>query len=83
MMYNHILKLNLRVGYNFLVSICPLQWAELSFHKSVVTDNFLPTEEQYICTDDYSPSNSDEMALEKGTVVKVVEKNLDGWWWIQ
>ncbi|XP_048744598.2 SH3 and PX domain-containing protein 2A-like isoform X3 [Ostrea edulis] len=40
-------------------------------------------EEQYICTDDYSPSNSDEMALEKGTVVKVVEKNLDGWWWIR
>lgn len=50
---------------------------------AVVTDNFLPTEEQYICTDDYSPSNSDEMALEKGTVVKVVEKNLDGWWWIR
>ncbi|XP_061171561.1 SH3 and PX domain-containing protein 2A-like isoform X2 [Saccostrea echinata] len=40
-------------------------------------------EEQYICTDDYYPSNSDELPLEKGTVVEVIEKNLDGWWWIR
>lgn len=41
------------------------------------------TEEQYICTEDYFPSNSDEVTLDKGTVVEVIQKNLDGWWWVR
>lgn len=40
-------------------------------------------EEQYICTEDYFPSNSDEVTLDRGTVVEVIQKNLDGWWWVR
>nr|XP_022287778.1 SH3 and PX domain-containing protein 2A-like isoform X3 [Crassostrea virginica] len=40
-------------------------------------------EEKYICSEDYYPANPDEIALTKGTIVEVVEKNLDGWWWIR
>ena len=44
---------------------------------------FYSTEEKYICSEDYYPANPDEIALTKGTIVEVVEKNLDGWWWIR
>lgn len=40
-------------------------------------------EEQYICTEDYFPSNPDEVSLDRGTVVEVIQKNLDGWWWVR
>lgn len=40
-------------------------------------------EEQYICTEDYFPSNPDEVTLDRGTVVEVIQKNLDGWWWVR
>lgn len=40
-------------------------------------------EEQYICTEDYFPSNPDEVSLDRGAVVEVIQKNLDGWWWVR
>ena len=38
------------------------------------------TEEQYLCTEEFKPQGDDELALERGAVVEVIEKNLEGWW---
>jgi hypothetical protein len=34
----------------------------------------------FVCVHDYNPQYSDELKLSKGNNVKVLEKNLDGWW---
>lgn len=44
---------------------------------------YVNKDERYLCTENYSPQNTDEVALEKGTVVDVLEKNLDGWWFVR
>ncbi len=38
------------------------------------------TEEVHIAMSAYSPQNEDEIAFEKGVLLEVFEKNLDGWW---
>lgn len=39
------------------------------------------TEEQYKIIFDYVPENDDELALQKGDIVTVTNKNVcDGWW---
>ena len=38
------------------------------------------TEEKYICIETFSADNADEISLEKGVVVEVLQKNMDGWW---
>ena len=38
------------------------------------------TEEKYICIEMFSADNADEISLEKGVVVEVLQKNMDGWW---
>lgn len=43
----------------------------------------LGEDEKYISTENYTPQNADEIALEKGAVVDVLEKNLDGWWFVR
>ncbi|XP_071167390.1 SH3 and PX domain-containing protein 2B-like isoform X2 [Mytilus edulis] len=43
----------------------------------------LGEDERYISTENYTPQNCDEIALEKGAVVEVLEKNLDGWWFVR
>ncbi|KAL5021646.1 hypothetical protein ScPMuIL_000801 [Solemya velum] len=40
-------------------------------------------EERYVCTESYEPAGEDEVRLEKGSIVDVVEKNLEGWWLIR
>ena len=37
-------------------------------------------DEKYITTNAYKAEKDDEIGYEKGVVVEVVEKNLDGWW---
>ena len=37
-------------------------------------------EEQYLCTEEFKPEGEDELGLERGAVVDVIEKNLEGWW---
>lgn len=37
-------------------------------------------DEKYITTSAYKAVNSDEIGYEKGVVVTVLEKKLDGWW---
>ncbi|CAC5376723.1 SH3PXD2 [Mytilus coruscus] len=43
----------------------------------------LGEDERYISTENYTPQNCDEITLEKGAVVEVLEKNLDGWWFVR
>lgn len=39
-----------------------------------------PLDEKYIATSKFEAANADEIAFDKGVVLTVVEKKLDGWW---
>jgi hypothetical protein len=59
-------------------------WNIVSSQKRYKPNSFITcliiVDERYICTANYVPQNTDEIPLEKGSVVEVLEKNLDGWW---
>ncbi|KAF6714447.1 SH3 and PX domain-containing protein 2A [Oryzias melastigma] len=40
-------------------------------------------EEKYITLQPYSSQGKDEIAFEKGEIVEVIQKNLEGWWFIR
>ncbi|XP_047207305.1 SH3 and PX domain-containing protein 2A-like isoform X3 [Girardinichthys multiradiatus] len=40
-------------------------------------------EEKYITVRPYSSEGKDEIAFEKGVIVEVIQKNLEGWWFIR
>ncbi|KAK6185845.1 hypothetical protein SNE40_007991 [Patella caerulea] len=40
-------------------------------------------EEKYICIEKFEAGGEDEISLEKGSVVEVLEKNLAGWWFVR
>ena len=40
-------------------------------------------DEKYITTSAYKANGPDEIGFEKGVVVKVLEKKLDGWWRVE
>uniref|UniRef100_A0A3Q2NQW0 SH3 and PX domain-containing protein 2A n=1 Tax=Fundulus heteroclitus TaxID=8078 RepID=A0A3Q2NQW0_FUNHE len=40
-------------------------------------------EEKYITVQPYSSEGKDEIAFEKGVIVEVLQKNLEGWWFIR
>lgn len=44
---------------------------------------FIPPEEKYVVIYPYSARDQDEIDLEKGMTVEVMEKNLEGWWKIR
>ncbi|XP_070211989.1 SH3 and PX domain-containing protein 2B-like isoform X2 [Littorina saxatilis] len=37
-------------------------------------------EEKFICIETFTAQNDDEISLEKGVIVEVEEKSMDGWW---
>lgn len=41
------------------------------------------TEEKYTVIYPYTARDEDEMNLDKGAVVEVIQKNLEGWWKIR
>lgn len=41
------------------------------------------TEDTYITMAAYEPQLEDEVGFEMGKIVKVVQKNLDGWWFVK
>lgn len=41
------------------------------------------TEETYITMAAYEPQLEDEVKFDMGKIVKVIQKNLDGWWLIK
>lgn len=41
------------------------------------------SEERYIASRAYTANEPDEMGFQKGVVVDVLEKNIDGWWLIR
>lgn len=43
----------------------------------------VPTEEKYTVIYPYTARDQDEMNLERGVVVEVIQKNLEGWWKIR
>lgn len=43
----------------------------------------VPTEEKYSVIYPYTARDQDEMNLERGAVVEVIQKNLEGWWKIR
>ncbi|XP_035027828.2 SH3 and PX domain-containing protein 2A isoform X2 [Hippoglossus stenolepis] len=40
-------------------------------------------EEKYLTVQPYSSEGKDEIAFEKGVIVEVIQKNLEGWWFIR
>ncbi|XP_028278543.1 SH3 and PX domain-containing protein 2A-like isoform X2 [Parambassis ranga] len=40
-------------------------------------------EEKYITVQPYTSQGKDEIAFEKGVIVEVIQKNLEGWWFIR
>lgn len=40
-------------------------------------------EEKYVTVQSYTSEGKDEIAFEKGAVVEVIQKNLEGWWFIR
>lgn len=45
--------------------------------------SFSSSEEKYVVIYPYSARDQDEIDLEKGMTVEVMEKNLEGWWKIR
>jgi hypothetical protein len=41
------------------------------------------SEEQYLCTEEFRAEGEDEISMERGAVVDVIEKNLEGWWLVR
>ena len=39
--------------------------------------------EQYVTTSGYHAQNPDELSFERGVIVDVLKKGLDGWWRIK
>lgn len=44
---------------------------------------YVVTEEKYTVIYPYTARDQDEMNLERGAVVEVIQKNLEGWWKIR
>ncbi|KAK2921785.1 SH3 and PX domain-containing protein 2A-like isoform X2 [Channa argus] len=40
-------------------------------------------EEKYVTVQPYSSQGKDEIAFEKGVIVEVIQKNLEGWWFVR
>uniref|UniRef100_A0A669D4P1 SH3 and PX domain-containing protein 2A n=1 Tax=Oreochromis niloticus TaxID=8128 RepID=A0A669D4P1_ORENI len=53
----------------------------LNSHSGTRDD--LELEEKYITVQPYSSQGKDEIAFEKGVTVEVIQKNLEGWWFIR
>lgn len=41
------------------------------------------TEEKFVTVQEYQAQNRDEISFEKGVVVEVIQKNLEGWWLVR
>ncbi len=50
---------------------------------SPVTPGSAVAEEKFLVIEPYRASMLDEISLEKGVVVDVLERNLDGWWLVK
>ena len=48
--------------------------------KNVIIISFLCTEEAYQSMQSYEARAEDELSFDIGVTLKIVEKNLDGWW---
>ena len=40
-------------------------------------------EEKYMTVQPYTSQGKDEVSFEKGVTVEVIQKNLEGWWYIR
>jgi hypothetical protein len=53
---------------------------------SFLSLSFLPStrvEEKYTTVQPYASQGKDEIGFEKGVTVEVIQKNLEGWWYIR
>lgn len=52
-------------------------------HTRQVSFIFLSSEEKYVTVQSYASQGKDEIGFEKGVTVEVIQKNLEGWWYIR
>ncbi|XP_052828715.1 SH3 and PX domain-containing protein 2A isoform X2 [Octopus bimaculoides] len=38
--------------------------------------------EKYVCIEAFEPEGPDDHSLRVGVIVELIQKNLDGWWWV-
>ena len=51
--------------------------------KSLSLSLLPPPEEKYMTVQAYTSQGKDEVSFEKGVTVEVIQKNLEGWWYIR
>ena len=62
-------------------SLCALEQCLLT--AIILLSTCVCTEENCICIETFTAENPDEVSLEKGVVVEVKQKNMDGWWTVR
>lgn len=68
----------------FYIYFRKLLFRDITFHKrSTLLSSFCLTEEKYVTVQPYCSQGKDEIAFEKGVIVEVIQKNLEGWWFIR
>ena len=55
---------------------------KLTFH-SLCPFSVPSPEEKYVTIQPYTSKGKDEVSFEKGVTVEVIQKNLEGWWYIR
>lgn len=41
------------------------------------------SEEKYVTVQSYSSQGKDEVSFDRGVTVEVIQKNLEGWWYVR
>ena len=66
---------------HFLLIVVDLSFTVIFFNSPSQPIILNPGEEEtFITTSSYTAKNSDELTFEKGVLVEVFQKGLDGWW---
>lgn len=82
---------SLNVGHTllYLLRLSRTTWAESAGRQTsptvlIVCPRFsLFSEEKYITIQSYASQGKDEVSFDKGVTVEVIQKNLEGWWFIR
>lgn len=57
--------------------------ANIVYNHSDLTPLLFFSEEKYITIQSYTSQGKDEVSFDKGVTVEVIQKNLEGWWFIR
>uniref|UniRef100_A0AAY5ENX7 SH3 and PX domain-containing protein 2A n=1 Tax=Electrophorus electricus TaxID=8005 RepID=A0AAY5ENX7_ELEEL len=71
-------------GWWFVSTVEEQGWVPATYLDAQTgTRDDLDLEEKYISVQSYASQGKDEIGFEKGVTVEVIQKNLEGWWYIR